>query len=210
MSVSWRQSDPDWFEHFISAVEKVGGENVIQDGIPLQAARRIAQDQTYGRIALLPQVNAAEILERARQDKERLAAESLAKGRLQGAEDYRKLLLQEQEKRADELSKLIVRGLEVFVLFVFLLATTAAAASVVFDVGAYLPDWLWVSIAAAAGLGSVISILNMFRHMSLDVPTLFAYLWGALGDGQAHPHRRSRTPSSLTIQPLEGVGVAPV
>jgi len=154
--------DPDWFEHFIDAVEKVGGDSIVQDGIALQAARRIAQDQTYGRTALLPQVNTTEILERARQDKEKLAAESLARGRLEGAEGYRRELFQEQEKKAGELSRLIVRGLEVFVLFVFLVATSAAAASIVFDVRAYLPDWLWVSIAAVTGLGSVISILDMF------------------------------------------------
>lgn len=76
--------DASWFQDFRAAIEKVVGNiddfsAVPENSLKLQAARRIAQNQTFGNASLVRQLNAAEVLQaadrEAEAEKERLRAE---------------------------------------------------------------------------------------------------------------------------------------
>jgi hypothetical protein len=80
--------DADWFMNFRSAIEKVVGnlDTYAQDAdnnIQLQAARRIAQEESFGNAALMKNLNAAELLQRAAkaadEEKARIRAEESEK-----------------------------------------------------------------------------------------------------------------------------------
>lgn len=68
--------DAEWFKHFREGFEKVAGSieelgKEVGSAITLQAARRIAQEESFGNPALVRELNMAEILSRAEQEKER-------------------------------------------------------------------------------------------------------------------------------------------
>ncbi len=79
--------DAEWFGFFREGMEKVAGPledftNQGKNALTLQAARRIAQDESFGNSAIVKQLNMAEILSRAEQeqiraDEERGAASAL-------------------------------------------------------------------------------------------------------------------------------------
>lgn len=68
--------DAEWFGFFREGMEKVAGplEDFTKQGknaLTLQAARRIAQDESFGNSAIVKQLNMAEILSRAEQEQNR-------------------------------------------------------------------------------------------------------------------------------------------
>jgi hypothetical protein len=76
--------DAEWFKHFREGVEKIkgsldefGGGN--GDALTLQAARRIAQEESFGSSALVRELNMAEILSRAADEQEQALARQEAK-----------------------------------------------------------------------------------------------------------------------------------
>lgn len=72
--------DQEWFRHFRAGVEEVKG-NIEEYGkdpsnvLTLQAARRIAQEQSFGESAIVRELNMVEILSRAEQENERALRE---------------------------------------------------------------------------------------------------------------------------------------
>lgn len=80
--------DAEWFQNFRVAMEKIVGNveeyaSIPENKIKLQAARRIAQDQTFGNSALVKNLNAAELLhladQAAEEEKKRIRAEEADK-----------------------------------------------------------------------------------------------------------------------------------
>ena len=80
--------DAEWFQNFRIAIEKVVGNmdefaSNPENKIKLQAARRIAQDQTFGNSALIRSLNAAELLhaadQAAEEEKARIRSEEAQK-----------------------------------------------------------------------------------------------------------------------------------
>ena len=67
--------DAEWFRYFREGVEKVTGpiEEYAKSGsntLTFQAARRIAQEESFGNAALVRELNMAEILSRADGERE--------------------------------------------------------------------------------------------------------------------------------------------
>lgn len=68
--------DQEWFRHFRAGVEEVKG-NIEEYGkdpsnaLTIQAARRIAQEESFGESAIVRELNMVEILSRAEQENER-------------------------------------------------------------------------------------------------------------------------------------------
>lgn len=101
--------DAEWFGFFREGMEKVTGslEDYSKQGVhalTLQAARRIAQEESFGNSAVVKQLNMAEILNRAeleqqKAETERAAAEALE--RQQHQEEKRRL----QREAAEALAK---------------------------------------------------------------------------------------------------------
>ena len=83
--------DAEWFKYFREGMSKVvdgGDEALSTDGniLTLQAARRIAQEESFGSSALVRELNMAEILSRAAAETERISAERSAEtARIQDA-----------------------------------------------------------------------------------------------------------------------------
>jgi hypothetical protein len=80
--------DADWFQNFREAIEKIVGniDAYVQDpknNLTIQAARRIAHEESFGNAILVKNLNAAEILHRANevaeQEKDRIRAEGIAR-----------------------------------------------------------------------------------------------------------------------------------
>ena len=75
--------DAEWFGFFREGIEQVTGplEDFAKQGanaLTVQAARRIAQEESFGNSAIVKQLNMAEILSRAEQEQQRMLAEQTA------------------------------------------------------------------------------------------------------------------------------------
>lgn len=91
--------DAEWFGFFREGMEKVAGpldeySKLGSNALTVQAARRIAQDESFGNSAIVRQLNMAEILSRAEQEQSRLMAEQNA------------AILAERERANEEKAKL--------------------------------------------------------------------------------------------------------
>lgn len=77
--------DAEWFRHFREGIEKAIAGSVEEfsggkgNALTLQAARRIAQEESFGSTALVRALNMAEILSRASQEEERRITEQEAR-----------------------------------------------------------------------------------------------------------------------------------
>jgi hypothetical protein len=80
--------DAEWFQNFRTAIEKIVGNldaytAAPENSIRIQAARRIAQDQTFGNASLIRTLNTAELLhiadKAAEEEKERIRREEMSK-----------------------------------------------------------------------------------------------------------------------------------
>lgn len=93
--------DAEWFKYFREGMEKqVSGslEDYAQQGtnaLTVQAARRIAQDESFGDSAIVRQLNMAEILNRAEAEQQRVVAE------------HAEILEQERARAAGEKAALV-------------------------------------------------------------------------------------------------------
>lgn len=90
--------DAEWFGYFREGMEKITGplDEYTKQGtnaLTMQAARRIAQDESFGESSIVRQLNMAEILSRAEQERRRLEAE-----REERAEEERRHAAQELAK----------------------------------------------------------------------------------------------------------------
>jgi hypothetical protein len=101
--------DQKWFRNFREGIEKVTGDldeyaGVSQNMITLQAARRIAQEESFGESAIVPTLNMVEILNRAEAEAHRMVqdkeAQLVAEKAAAAEENQRALLEVEQESRA--------------------------------------------------------------------------------------------------------------
>lgn len=97
--------DAEWFGYFREGMERITGpldeySNQGGNALTLQAARRIAQDESFGNSAIVRQLNMAEILSRAEQEQQRVenekAAEALAERARAAAE------LEALQKKSEE------------------------------------------------------------------------------------------------------------
>lgn len=101
--------DAEWFGFFREGMEKVTGpledynkQNV--HALTLQAARRIAQEESFGSSAIVKQLNMAEILSRAEQEQQKAESQRIAadlSARQQHEEEKRKL----QQEATEELER---------------------------------------------------------------------------------------------------------
>lgn len=108
--------DADWFKYFREGIEKVVGsvEDFAKDGqnaLALQAARRIAGEESFGHPMVVRELNMAEILARAQEEaaRERTAWEDRIKAEEEGAKS--ELELQAEQYQAKQID--IVRDAEV-------------------------------------------------------------------------------------------------
>lgn len=102
--------DQEWFRYFREGVEKVAGsvDEYFKDSnqaMMLQAARRIAQEESFGETAIVRELNMAEILERAKQESLRVLAqkeEQWKAERTAAEEKLARLARKAEERRALE------------------------------------------------------------------------------------------------------------
>lgn len=156
--------DPDWMDKFMQAIDAAkilaaqNGEGMLDDSVKLQAARRIAQDLSFGRTALLDKVSLAEVLAKADTEKSTLMASEKAAGRDEGirwAEERQEAVFVE---RADRWAAAIVRFFEVVVIALAVLS----AVLVVPGAEAYSPSWASISAAVIAVPIGTIATLDLF------------------------------------------------
>jgi hypothetical protein len=180
--------DNEWLGRFIEEVRQAAKqsgldpEQVTQDGMILQATRRIAQDMSFGRTVVLEKLNVVEILAKAKRETESLRAEhatAVDQVREQGkATGYR--LGQDAERQAreirdhqlaDRIARLTVRALEI----VLLLVLVAAALLSPINLSDWHPLLAWalrILLFAVAILGAldllgkspVSKVLDSFRR----------------------------------------------
>ena len=87
--------DAEWFRYFREGIEKVVADSIDDyskqgtNAITVQAARRIAQEESFGSSAIVRQLNMAEILSRAEHEQQRIVDEQAA-------------LLEEERRRSAE------------------------------------------------------------------------------------------------------------
>jgi hypothetical protein len=150
--------EPEWLSKFIEAVTAAqeSGEKIAGDAIVLQAARRVAQDQSFGRTALLPKISLAEILSRAKEDTEALAREQNRLGREDGMVEARKAFLAEQQARANKLGEKIVSTIETICVSVSVLLAILVSLQSVMPWAITIPlSLLFLPI-------SILSVLDLF------------------------------------------------
>lgn len=156
--------EPEWLDKFVEAFgraaeyNKSGGEQALRDGIVLQAARRIAQDQTYGRPALLKSLNMAEIIALAEKQKEFIASENLASGKALGLVAAKSENVSRQRQRAEAAAAKTALGLEIFVLLI------SVAVVVIQGLQSNLTSWAKTLIVAFGLLLSLVSLLDLFGY----------------------------------------------
>lgn len=105
--------DQQWFKYFREGVEQVKGdiEEYVKDAgraLALQAARRIAQEESLGDSAILRELSMAEILERAEQETRRERAkheETLAAERTAAEQKIAELAAEAERKRLLEVER---------------------------------------------------------------------------------------------------------
>jgi len=150
--------DSEWLAKFIEAVATTqqSGEKLLEDTIVLQAARRVAQDQSFGRSALLPKISLAEILSKAEQQKEAFAKEQNELGREHGAAQARKELSLQQQTVAYKHAEKLIGLLEGF--FVLLAIGLAAAA----PFHALMPTSVAIALGVIGLPIAVLSVLDLF------------------------------------------------
>lgn len=73
--------DHEWFAHFRAGIEKITGDmdeygNDSENMLTLQAARRIAKEESFGETAVFREMNMAEILSRAEEEKKTFLKEA--------------------------------------------------------------------------------------------------------------------------------------
>lgn len=96
--------DADWFRYFREGIEKSGLDTT--NALTLQAARRIAKEETLGNATLMRDLNMAEVLGRAESESSRLIQEkedALALQRLESAMEREKLVGEERARHQKEL-----------------------------------------------------------------------------------------------------------
>ncbi|MBI2255234.1 MAG: hypothetical protein HYU58_11490 [Proteobacteria bacterium] len=101
--------DQEWFRHFREGIEKVTGDieefgKNSRNAFVLQAARRIAQEESFGDSAIVRELNMVEILQRAEQENTRALDEKDAQievERAAAALEYSKLAQEAEQARAN-------------------------------------------------------------------------------------------------------------
>lgn len=103
--------DAEWFKYFREGIESVVSDSLEDyskqstNALTIQAARRIAQDESFGSSVIVRQLNMAEILSRAEQEQQRVVQEQAARLDVERkkAEDEKAALLESTNReRADE------------------------------------------------------------------------------------------------------------
>lgn len=146
--------DAEWFQNFRTAIEKVVGNlesytSNADNNIQVQAARRIAQEESFGNAAIMRNLNAAELLQRATKsadeekarirNEEALKASALAEEARESARDEvtRARILSDQ-RRAGKFAKQTRRAIQV-VAILFLIFAAA-----MYDKSALLGGESWL------------------------------------------------------------------
>lgn len=113
--------DAEWFKYFREGMEKQvskGLDDYAQhgtNGLTIQAARRIAQEESFGNSAIVRQLNMAEILSRAEVEQRRLAAEyvdAIERERARGLAERAVLVQSAEEARIRALEQAETRHAE--------------------------------------------------------------------------------------------------
>lgn len=183
--------DAAWFGHFREGIEKIVGpmEEFSKDGknnLTIQAARRIAQDESFANSAIVRELNMAEILQRARVDSERELAdiENAAKTELERAEKegqerinnikhrHDNDILRERELErnrtlatfqdsARRRAKRMADGVIAIMKWVLVIPFAIATAVIWWKQGeSSIPIWLWV-VTLAVSLFSVLGFMDL-------------------------------------------------
>jgi hypothetical protein len=106
--------DAEWFKYFREGIEQVVSDSLEDyssngtNALTIQAARRIAQDESFGSSAIVRQLNMAEILSRAEAQQKRMIEEQeerLADDRKRAEEEKPAIMQQADQTRAEELEQ---------------------------------------------------------------------------------------------------------
>ena len=160
--------EPEWLEEFSEAIGRAtslteaGVESTMNDAMRLQAARRVALDQSYGRTALLRTLNMAEVLALADEQKQELASRSVQEGVQQGDAAATTRIKSAQHERARRYAARVIGVAKIGVIIAVLLA-------------ALFQEMSWAAPTSSGGLVwmfafivSVISLLDTFGVKLVD------------------------------------------
>lgn len=179
--------DAAWFGYFREGIEKVVGSldeytKDTKNSLTLQAARRIAQNESFGNSSIVRELSMVEILQRAREESDREKAnienanrseiDRLERLRLadaehseqlrqqsivEASEKARRKVLEEvsiaRDKRADRVSHLLVSMLKTLIVLCFVIFTYQIWA---FQGVSEIPVYIWI----ITGLVAVLSVLG--------------------------------------------------
>ncbi|WP_152536204.1 hypothetical protein [Mesorhizobium loti] len=104
--------DAEWFKYFREGIEQVVSDSLEDyssngtNALTIQAARRIAQDESFGSSAIVRQLNMAEILSRAEAEQKRMTEQQearLADDRRRAEEDKASIVQRMEQTKAEEL-----------------------------------------------------------------------------------------------------------
>lgn len=106
--------DAEWFRSFREGIQKVVGDFEAfgrnpDNGLVLQAARRIAQEQSFSNAAIMRELNAAEIIDLSRREAERIRQELTdrhAAEKQQQAEEHEKEQRETEESHQATISRM--------------------------------------------------------------------------------------------------------
>jgi hypothetical protein len=163
--------DNEWLGRFISEVRQAAKQSgldpdkIMQDGMILQATRRIAQDMSFGRTVVLEKLNVVEILAKAKEETDSIRAdhataveqvreEGRAAGFRLGQEAERHTQDAKDRAVANKIAKYVVGTVQAAVFLVLLLLVIVSLFS--------LSDWppliawpLRILLVLAGGLGAL-------------------------------------------------------
>lgn len=154
--------EPGWLEAFVAAFDKAiliaekGGEESLDRGVALQAARRIARDQTFGTAELIRKLDVAEILSRAEAEKEKLIEGAVSDGRVLGARETLAAIRGSEVERARAFAARAVKVIELICVAFALISVVVLAG------GGWQPSWLVNGAAVVTFLLAIFSVLDLF------------------------------------------------
>lgn len=156
--------EPEWFDKFVEAIsnakalESTASATPLNDAILLQAARRMAQEQSFGRTAILQKLKMAEILSLARAESANIRSKAHDAGHELGvAAAYSEIELA-QRARADRLARIIVLWGERASIAIAILAALLA----IDPLKNLLPGWGSVLLIVFGAPIAVLSALDLF------------------------------------------------
>ncbi|WP_139111079.1 hypothetical protein [Stappia indica] len=168
--------DAEWFKHFREGMEKISGPFDDASGqnknyLTIQAARRIAQEESFGNSSIVRQLNMAEILSRAEQEYARndeIQRANHEKEKLLAVEDAtKKAIILEKNKIEEEIKSRIAEKSRKIVRITTYFAFIFSTISLIYIpymqlLGGDLGIIYKISLAFA-GLISIASVADLFK-----------------------------------------------